>query len=77
VQGVDVDDNWISPQTTFNFAAAYTGEMEGGRQWRAAFNITNLFDEEPPIVATATGQQVITGHDQLGRRYQLSFNFDF
>jgi outer membrane receptor protein involved in Fe transport len=77
IEGVDVDDNWISSQTTFNFAAAYSGELTGGKQWRAAFNITNLFDEEPSIVATATGQQLVIGHDSLGRRYQLSFNFDF
>jgi outer membrane receptor protein involved in Fe transport len=77
VEGRDVDDNWISAQTTFNFAASYRGDMGGGRQWRASFNITNLFDEEPPIVATANGQSLIIGHDTLGRRYNLGVNFDF
>ena len=77
VEGRDVDDNWIPSQTTLNFAASYRGEWEGGKQWRAAFNITNLADREPSIVPTATGQAIILGHDVLGRRYNLSFDFDF
>jgi hypothetical protein len=35
VEGRDVDDNWISSQTTFNFGASHRGEMAGGREWRA------------------------------------------
>jgi iron complex outermembrane receptor protein len=77
VEGVDVDDNWIASQTTFNFAASYRGEMQNGMGWRAAFNITNLTDREPSIVANATGQSLVLGHDWLGRRYQFSVNFDF
>jgi outer membrane receptor protein involved in Fe transport len=77
IEGIDVDDNWISEQTTFNLATSYTGEMGDGRQWRVAFNVTNLFDEAPSIVATPTGQQMVIGHDVLGRRYNVSFNFDF
>jgi outer membrane receptor protein involved in Fe transport len=77
VEGRDVDDNWISSQTTFNFAASYRGELSGGTEWRAAFNVTNLLDEEPPIWAQATGQSIVLGHDTLGRRYQLSVNFSF
>jgi iron complex outermembrane receptor protein len=77
VEGRDIDDNWVASQTTWNFAASYRGEMAGGMQWRAAFNITNLFDKEPSIVANTFGQSMILGHDQLGRRYQLSMNLDF
>jgi iron complex outermembrane recepter protein len=77
VEGRDVDDNWIASQTTFNSAISYQGEMESGSTWRASFNITNLFDREPSIVAGANGQSIIAGHDVLGRRYQLSLNMDF
>jgi outer membrane receptor protein involved in Fe transport len=77
IEGRDVDDNWISSQTTFNFGAVYRGAMTGGMEWRAGFNVTNLFDREPSIAATANGQTVVLGHDALGRRYQLSVNFDF
>ena len=45
--------------------------------WGLSFNITNLTDQEPSIVANATGQTIVMGHDALGRRYQLSFNMDF
>lgn len=77
VQGVDVDDNWIASNTTWNLATSYRGELNSGAQWRAAFNITNLFDREPSIVANTFGQSIIAGHDQLGRRYQFSLNLDF
>src|SRR5690606_38578546 len=77
VEGRDVDDNWIASQTTFNSALSYQGELESGGTWRAAFNITNLFDREPSIVAGANGQSLIAGHDILGRRYQLRLNLDF
>jgi outer membrane receptor protein involved in Fe transport len=70
VEGVDVDDNSIASQTTFNTALSYTGELESGGTWRASFNITNLFDRAPARFAG-------TGHDSLGRRYQLSLNVDF
>jgi iron complex outermembrane recepter protein len=77
VEGRDVDDNWIGSQTTVNFGATYSGEWSGGTEWRASFNITNLTDVEPPVVATATGQSLIIGHDTLGRRYNLSVTLDF
>jgi iron complex outermembrane recepter protein len=77
VEGREIDDNWIPSQTTFNFATSYRGETSNGMAWRASFNITNLTDREPSIVALATGQSIILGHDALGRRYQVSMNVDF
>jgi outer membrane receptor protein involved in Fe transport len=56
-------------------------EMQGGSTWRAALNITNLFDREPPIVpsfSTRFGTQSVSNeYDVFGRRYQLSMNYDF
>jgi iron complex outermembrane receptor protein len=77
VEGRDVDDNWVASQTAFNTALSYQGETDSGSSWRASFNITNLFNRDPPIVAGANGQSVIAGHDILGRRYQLSLNMEF
>jgi outer membrane receptor protein involved in Fe transport len=77
VEGRDVDDNWIASMTTFNSAISYAGEMQSGAAWRVAFNVTNLFGREPPIVAGANGQSIVASHDSLGRRYQLSLNVDF
>jgi iron complex outermembrane receptor protein len=77
VEGRDVDDNIIASNTNVNFALSYAGEMASGSQWRTAFNITNLFDRDPSTVAGTGGQSIIAGHDALGRRYQLSLNYDF
>ncbi|MDR0780042.1 MAG: TonB-dependent receptor [Pseudomonadales bacterium] len=77
VSGVDIDDNWIASQTTFNTGLTYRSEMKSGGTWRAAFNITNLFNREPSVAPGAGGQGLITGHDVLGRRYQVSLNMDF
>jgi hypothetical protein len=49
-------------------------ETSRGMGWGLSFNITNLTNQEPSIVANATGQTIVLGHDALGRRYQLSFN---
>jgi outer membrane receptor protein involved in Fe transport len=77
VSGRDIDDNWVASQTIFNTSLSYRGEMQSGGTWRAAFNVTNLLDREPSIVANATGQSTIASQDTLGRRYQVSLNFDF
>ena len=76
-EGVHVDDNTVASNTIFNLSTSYRGEMNNGMQWRASFNITNLFDREPSIVANTNGQSIIPGHDSLGRRYQLGLNMDF
>ena len=76
-EGIDVDDNWVASQTTFSFATSYRTETQRGMGWGLSFNITNLTDQEPSIVANPTGQTIVLGHDALGRRYQLSFNMDF
>ena len=77
VEGRDIDDNWIASQTAFNTAVSYSGDLDSGSTWRASFNVTNLFNKDPSIVANANGQTFITGHDTLGRRYQLSLNMSF
>jgi outer membrane receptor protein involved in Fe transport len=77
IESKDIDDNWIASQTTWNFAASYRHQTANGMAWRAAFNVTNLFDRAPSIVANTTGQGMVFGQDTLGRRYQLSLNLDF
>ncbi|MES2626024.1 MAG: TonB-dependent receptor [Pseudomonadota bacterium] len=77
IEGVDVDDNTIASQTIFNLALNYGKEMTNGGDWQVAFNINNLFDRDPPVIAGATGQQLSNSHEQFGRRYQLSLNVNF
>lgn len=81
VEGVDIDDNYTASSTTWNAAFAYNGELSSGSTYRASFNITNLFDREPPIVpsfSTRFGSQTVSNeYDVFGRRYQLSLNVNF
>lgn len=77
VEGVDVDDNTVASQTIFNLGLTYGREMDNGGNWQLQFNINNLFDREPPIIAGTAGQALSNSHDQFGRRYQLSLNMNF
>ena len=81
IEGVDIDDNETASSTTWNTAFTYNGELSNGSSYRASFNITNLFDREPPIVpsfSTRFGTQTVSNeYDVFGRRYQLSLNIDF
>ena len=77
VEGVDVDDNTVASQTIFNLGLTYGHEMTNGGQWQVGFNINNLFDREPPVIAGTGGQILSNSHDQFGRRYQLSLNMNF
>jgi len=81
VQGIDVDDNITASNTVWNAGLGYGGETAGGSTWRASFNVTNLFDREPPIIASFNSrfgtQTVSNDYDVFGRRYQLSLNYNF
>jgi outer membrane receptor protein involved in Fe transport len=80
-EGVEVDDNTIASNTTFNVILSYRGETSNGANWNASFNITNVFDRDPPIMASESqrgGQQSISNsYDAYGRRYQLSLDYNF
>ena len=77
IEGVDIDNTHIASQTVTNFALSYGKVTANGGNWRTTFNITNLFDRDPPIIASAGGQVLSNSHDQFGRRYQLSLNMNF
>ncbi len=77
VEGVDVDDNTVASQTVFNLALTYGRDLNNGGDWQVGFNINNLFDRDPPIIAGAGGQALSNSHEQFGRRYQLSLNMNF
>lgn len=81
IEGVDVDDNKTASNTVWNASLGYSGETASGSTWRAGFNITNLFDREPPMIpsfSTRFGAQTVSNeYDVYGRRYQLSFNYNY
>jgi outer membrane receptor protein involved in Fe transport len=81
VEGRDVDDNVTASNTVLNGGVGYSGETSAGSSWRASLNVINLLDREPPIVPSFNSrfgtQTVSNDYDVFGRRYQLSFNYDF
>jgi iron complex outermembrane receptor protein len=81
VAGADVDDATIASQTVHNLALSYRGETASGGNWVASFNINNILDRDPPIVASQNlrgGQQGVSNvFDVFGRRYQIGLNYNF
>jgi outer membrane receptor protein involved in Fe transport len=58
------------------------GPNRGSGTWRITFTIQNLFDEDPPVIPSATdfrfgAQATDNTYEVWGRRYQLGFNMRF
>ncbi len=81
IEGRDVDDNSVASNSWFNGQLGYNGEMSNGSTWNASFNVQNLLDRTPPIVASfgnrGGSQSLSDNYDLEGRRYQLSLNYNF
>jgi outer membrane receptor protein involved in Fe transport len=71
VQGVDVDDNTVGAINLTNLGLTYGRELQSGSNWRASFNVNNLFNMDPVIAGTTR-----IG-DELGRRYALGLDYSF
>jgi iron complex outermembrane receptor protein len=78
VEGRDVDDNYVASSTWWNSTVTYGGELSSGGTWNLGFNVLNVLDTAPPIVASGTGDQnVANQYDTYGRRYNLTLNVNF
>jgi outer membrane receptor protein involved in Fe transport len=81
VEGVDIDDNTIASVAYTNLELSYRGSMAGDAGFQTYLNVTNLFDKDPPLVATwgFTGsQQTNTSlFDIYGRRYNVGVRLSF
>jgi outer membrane receptor protein involved in Fe transport len=74
--GVNIDDNSVDSVFYTDLNARYT--IEGQREWEIFFNVTNLFDEDPPyapaiVGRTGTSEFNTALHDVLGRRFAAGF----
>lgn len=77
-EGVEVDDNYVASSTWWNGTLTYSSELSSGGTWNLGFNVLNLFDTAPPIVASASGNQFVSSqYDVYGRRYNLTLNMNF
>jgi len=81
VEGVDIDDNNIDASLITNLMLGYEGELSERGKYRVSLNVSNLFDEDPPLAATwvFTGSTATNSSlfDIYGRRYNLGVRFDF
>lgn len=81
ISGVDFDDADVASNAWINGQLAYTGETSNGSTWGVTFAVQNLFDRNPPIIASfgsrGGSQTVSDTYDAEGRRYNLSVNYSF
>jgi outer membrane receptor protein involved in Fe transport len=82
VEGVDVDINKVASMTWWNTRLGYSGELGSGSTYSINFNIQNILNREPPIIASFSdfgggGQSLNPSYDMFGRRYNISFNYSF
>ncbi|HWK54560.1 MAG TPA: TonB-dependent receptor [Hyphomicrobiales bacterium] len=79
--GRDIDRVYVPSGNFTNLQLSYRGDLESGGDWRLAFNVTNLFDRNPPAVASygtrGGAQSIPQSYDEIGRRYQISLNLTF
>jgi iron complex outermembrane receptor protein len=82
VEGIQINDNSIASVRYTDLNIAYEVETSRGFGWEIFGNITNLFDEDPPIAAGfsdfgGAGQTNAGLHDVLGRRYVVGARMRF
>lgn len=81
-EGVTISDNSVDSVFYTDARVSFGKDLSSGAHWQVYGSITNLFDEEPPIVAnfsSFSGQssQVNAAlHDLLGRRYTVGFSYE-
>jgi iron complex outermembrane recepter protein len=79
-EGVDIDDNSVSPYYNTNLKLGYSGALSG-HDWQVALYVTNLLDKDPMIIPqynSRTGSQLISNnYDAYGRSYALGINFNW
>jgi iron complex outermembrane recepter protein len=82
IEGIDVDDNTVSAMAWWNTRLGYNGELSNGSRYNVSLNVQNIFDREPPVVASFSdfsggSQSVSNVYDVYGRRYNLNFSYSF
>ncbi len=78
IEGRDVDDNYVESSSWWNGTLRFSSELSSGATWDVGFNVLNLFDTAPPVIASASGNQSVGAqYEEYGRRYNLSLNMNF
>ncbi len=77
-----ISDNTVDSVLYTDARISWGRELDDGGRWEVFGNVTNLFDEDPPVVAgfsAFTLQSSETNaslHDVLGRRYTVGFRYE-
>jgi len=80
-EGVTITDNSVDSVLYTDATLTYGKDLSNGARWEIFGSVTNLFDEDPPVVAGFSGftlqssQANVSLHDALGRRYTIGFNY--
>ncbi|MEJ1963787.1 MAG: hypothetical protein WDO56_20385 [Gammaproteobacteria bacterium] len=80
--GVTIDDDTVSPEYYTDMNVSYRFDLHDKSTFDVFFNMTNVFDRDPPIAANYSdfGGAVPTNaalFDVLGRRFVLGARFEF
>ena len=82
IDGVTISDNTVDSVLYMDARISYGQDLASGSRWEVFGSVTNLFDEEPPVVPAfssfsgQTSQVNAAIHDLLGRRYTIGFTYD-
>jgi len=79
---VTVDDATVDPKRYTDLTFTWDHGMKGGKTWQLALAITNVMNEDPPIIPvfdqrfSAQSNPVgFNSYDVYGRRYLLNFTY--
>jgi outer membrane receptor protein involved in Fe transport len=77
-----LDDATVDSKAYTDLTLTYDHEMSTGKTWQLSLAITNLLDENPPIIpvfdqrfSAQSNPAGFNAYDVYGRRYLLSFNY--
>jgi outer membrane receptor protein involved in Fe transport len=84
---ITVDDNTVEGQSITDLTFSYDASRRNAdARWGLSFAVSNVFDSDPPVVAEfgqrfssqgAPAGTTLNGFDVYGRRYLLSFDYNF
>ena len=81
VEGVDIDDNRVDAALFTNLRIGYSSELSSRGTYEVFLNVSNLFDEDPPLAPsfafTGSSHTNTSLFDIYGRRYNIGVRFNF
>jgi outer membrane receptor protein involved in Fe transport len=75
-----VDDGTVQSKMYTDFTLTYRDELTNGQQWELGLALTNLLDEDPPVIAAfdqrfSSQTNPANAYDVYGRRFLVTFRY--